>query len=434
MKFWKLILVASVIFAAVFALASCGCEHIYNEAVTIEPTCTAEGEKTFTCSLCGDSYTEAIEMKKHAYNSKAVTVTCTTEGYVEYVCADCGHTYQDYRVPPTGHTYSEIVTEPTCAKGGYTTYTCTACAHTYVGNETAKDASSHVYGYVVRELSADEAAKNPDAIGVASEACTVCGAASSTGEKQAVLVYLDFNGDIDLASYEGSDAYRAALKSMTDDAQKKAVAMFDAQKNLDLRKTGYGISLTEDGRVAITGERVQFNTTLQLGAIVCPYTRYTISFDIEINAAPDPEGTNEKDLPEFFALHNDISYGNNRPIMLVLSRTDIDPNEEDSVHTYELYAKSMNGGYTKMFESTGYSITLGRAYSFKLEVAHSSDSDDTFTVYVKADGEVQYTKLGTYSFYPDTKTPYVTGIWFDYFKGSQGNVIDNLVVTAPLAK
>lgn len=32
----------------------------YTSVVTIKPTCTTDGIQTFTCSECGDSYTEAI--------------------------------------------------------------------------------------------------------------------------------------------------------------------------------------------------------------------------------------------------------------------------------------------------------------------------------------------------------------------------------------
>lgn len=38
MKFWKLTLVAALVLVAVFALASCGCEHVYDEAITTSPT------------------------------------------------------------------------------------------------------------------------------------------------------------------------------------------------------------------------------------------------------------------------------------------------------------------------------------------------------------------------------------------------------------
>ena len=34
--------------------------HTYTAAITTEPTCTADGEATYTCSVCGDTYTEPI--------------------------------------------------------------------------------------------------------------------------------------------------------------------------------------------------------------------------------------------------------------------------------------------------------------------------------------------------------------------------------------
>ncbi|MBE6553937.1 MAG: DUF4886 domain-containing protein [Ruminococcaceae bacterium] len=40
------------------------CEHSYSEAVTQKAKALQEGEKTFTCSLCGDRYTEPIEATK----------------------------------------------------------------------------------------------------------------------------------------------------------------------------------------------------------------------------------------------------------------------------------------------------------------------------------------------------------------------------------
>jgi len=51
--------------------------HSYDDGVvTIAPTCTEAGVKTFTCGTCGDSYTEAIEATGHSY--------------VDGVCSVCG--------------------------------------------------------------------------------------------------------------------------------------------------------------------------------------------------------------------------------------------------------------------------------------------------------------------------------------------------------
>lgn len=44
------------------------CNHTYDEGtITQNPTCTTDGVKTYTCSLCGSSYTEDIPAVGHSY-------------------------------------------------------------------------------------------------------------------------------------------------------------------------------------------------------------------------------------------------------------------------------------------------------------------------------------------------------------------------------
>ena len=45
------------------------CTHSYTASVTTEPTCTTAGVKTYTCSSCGDSYTESIAATGHSYTN-----------------------------------------------------------------------------------------------------------------------------------------------------------------------------------------------------------------------------------------------------------------------------------------------------------------------------------------------------------------------------
>lgn len=59
-----LLVVLSMVFAML--LAGCGCEHEYISTITKEPTYEAEGETTYVCSKCDDTYTEPIEkLEKH---------------------------------------------------------------------------------------------------------------------------------------------------------------------------------------------------------------------------------------------------------------------------------------------------------------------------------------------------------------------------------
>lgn len=86
--------------------------HDYAVEVTKEPTCTEEGEKTYTCD-CGDSYTEKIPAKGHHFE--------------DGICTDCGEKDPYYHK----HDYVEEITkEPSCTEEGEKTYTC-ECGDSY---------------------------------------------------------------------------------------------------------------------------------------------------------------------------------------------------------------------------------------------------------------------------------------------------------------
>ena len=156
--------------------------HSYQEAVTKAPTCEDAGIKTLTCSVCGDSYTEAIKALGHstiAYEAKAPT--CTAIGWEAYVkCTKCAYTtYKELAI--ISHSYNETVTAPNCLNGGYTTYTCSGCGKTYTGNETA--ALGHTETAVVT---------SPTCIskGYTTYTCTVCGA-SRVGDETGVVAHTE---------------------------------------------------------------------------------------------------------------------------------------------------------------------------------------------------------------------------------------------------
>ena len=109
-------------------------EHSYTEEITKQPTCTEEGEKTFTCD-CGDTYTEIIPAKGHTeVIDKAVPATCTTDGKTEGShCSVCGEVIKAQTViKATGHKYDDgkITKQPTCTAEGVKTYTCLECGDT----------------------------------------------------------------------------------------------------------------------------------------------------------------------------------------------------------------------------------------------------------------------------------------------------------------
>ncbi|WP_342757059.1 Ig-like domain-containing protein [Kineothrix sedimenti] len=109
--------------------------HLYTSAVTKQPTETDTGIRTYTCSVCGDTYTEVIDKlpstHKHNYTATITKeATCTVKGVKTYTCS-CGDTYTE-DIPALGHSYtSKITKEATATETGIRTYTCVRCGDSY---------------------------------------------------------------------------------------------------------------------------------------------------------------------------------------------------------------------------------------------------------------------------------------------------------------
>lgn len=99
--------------------------------VTEVATCKKEGTKTYTCSICGDTKTEAIPKKEHSFDEGEVTkkATCTEDGLKVYTCKNCGETKEEI-LKATGHQHTEVRNEKkaTCKEEGYSgDIYCTDC-------------------------------------------------------------------------------------------------------------------------------------------------------------------------------------------------------------------------------------------------------------------------------------------------------------------
>ena len=120
--------------------------HSYTSKVTTAATCTKDGVKTFTCSACGNKYTEVIPATGHNYSNGKCTVcgaadancshsytskvtiaaTCISTGVKTYTCSKCGDVYTE-SIAATGHNYVDIVVPPSCEMNGYTKHQCSFC-------------------------------------------------------------------------------------------------------------------------------------------------------------------------------------------------------------------------------------------------------------------------------------------------------------------
>lgn len=97
----------------------------------VEATCTAKGTKYLKCSVCGNESTEDIAMKDHTYGEVTYTqnVSCTDEGIGTKECTVCHHV-ENVREDALEHDWDETVVtqQPTCTEDGVGTKTCKRCS------------------------------------------------------------------------------------------------------------------------------------------------------------------------------------------------------------------------------------------------------------------------------------------------------------------
>ncbi len=146
--------------------------HSYTSKVTTLPTCTETGVETYTCTVCGDTYTKTVVATGHSLTYvEAKSPTCTETGYEAYeYCSVCDYTTFK-EVSATGHNYDSVITSPSCTEGGYTTYTCSVCGDTYTSDEV--NALGHTEAESVVENNVDSTCTT-DGSYDSVVYCTVC--------------------------------------------------------------------------------------------------------------------------------------------------------------------------------------------------------------------------------------------------------------------
>lgn len=148
--------------------------HNWNQgAITKPATCAAEGIFTYTCTVCGQTKTEAIpKLTTHIYDN-----SCDPE------CNVCGQS----RTISHSWNSGRVTKNATCAEEGVTTFICTVCgqsktesiaktAHDY-DSEWRTDASGHWHSCIICGHKDAYAAHTPgsEATESTSQTCTVCG-------------------------------------------------------------------------------------------------------------------------------------------------------------------------------------------------------------------------------------------------------------------
>lgn len=139
-------------------------------------TCTDKA----VCDVCGTAYGKTIA---HTYEAVVIPSTCVAKGYTEYTCSACGDTYTDNETPLAGHTYNDgvITVAPTCDTEGEKTFTCLYCTDSYT---EAVAATGHtVDNWAIEENMAagdctgcgEHITANPEDVGLELPECEKCG-------------------------------------------------------------------------------------------------------------------------------------------------------------------------------------------------------------------------------------------------------------------
>lgn len=104
--------------------------HSYTASVTKDSSCSQVGVKTYTCTVCGDKYIEAIPLKTHTIVSdNAVEPTCTKYGLsAGKYCSVCGKIFETQEeIEPLGHDFGSVVIPATLTANGVITHPCSRC-------------------------------------------------------------------------------------------------------------------------------------------------------------------------------------------------------------------------------------------------------------------------------------------------------------------
>lgn len=120
---------------------SCGKKHTHDldsGTTTVEPTCTATGEKEYCCTYINCPYKKTETLKATNHKNKETKnykkPTCQEEGYTgDVYCTDCGIKLSSGKsTKKYDHDWDggKVTKEATCKEEGTKTYTCENCGET----------------------------------------------------------------------------------------------------------------------------------------------------------------------------------------------------------------------------------------------------------------------------------------------------------------
>ena len=146
--------------------------HTWDEGVvTKEAICTEAGEKTLTCTVCGETSVVAIEALGHDLQDVIdADATCGKDGKQHKECTRCNYTEEATSIPATGeHEFAEQLIDATCTEPAKVGMVCSVCG-TVQSAEIVVDSKPLGHDYVAT-LTKDPTCTES---GEASYVCSRC--------------------------------------------------------------------------------------------------------------------------------------------------------------------------------------------------------------------------------------------------------------------
>ena len=187
----------------------CGKNHTHDldsGTTTVEPTCTATGEKEYCCTYINCSYKKTETLKATNHKNKETKnykkPTCQEEGYTgDVYCTDCGIKLSSGKsTKKYDHDWDggKVTKEATCKEEGTKTYTCENCGetetfsiekteHNYI-KEQHKNATCTENGYsisvcqVCNDKKKEEIVAKGHSKGIRNKTTATCKAEGYTGD------------------------------------------------------------------------------------------------------------------------------------------------------------------------------------------------------------------------------------------------------------
>ena len=236
-------------------------DHTFDAGVvTTAPTETAQGIRTYTCTVCGYQKTKTIDKleHKHTFNENVWEKDETNHWHP----ATCGH--NDEKKDLGAHIWNEgvVTTQPTETTEGVKTYTCTTCGNTKTAtigkldhvhtfdtgrwdydtenhwhpatcghNDEKKDLGAHIWNEGVVTTPATETSE-----GVKTYTCTTCG-----NTKTATIGRLDHVHTFDTGRWEHDTANHWHPATCTHTDEKKDLAAHVWNDGVITKPANYGV-------------------------------------------------------------------------------------------------------------------------------------------------------------------------------------------------